>query len=254
MKLEFYKYQGTGNDFIMVNNLSGDYDGLDKSAIPFLCDRKFGVGADGLILLNKDEGSSFYVDYYNSDGTQSFCGNGARCSVAFARHMGIIRDKVTFNAIDGLHYAEFQGANVKLAMSVKEGVQLDGDDFTLETGSPHYCSFVNEPVDIVSFGKEVRYSQKYNAEGINVNVIELIPEGIQVQTYERGVEDETLSCGTGVTACALIAMKEKGLSSPVKVITKGGELSVEADIVGDKFHNVFLIGPAKFVFSGSIDV
>lgn len=254
MKLEFYKYQATGNDFIMLNNMDGRYDDLNPGSIPLLCDRKFGIGADGLIMLKSDEESSFYVDYYNADGTQSFCGNGARCSVAFAKHMGLIRDQVRFNAIDGIHFAEFINGNVRLEMTVNDKVQEVGDDFTLYTGSPHYCRFVDTPMDIVEFGRSVRYSDMFSREGINVNSVMVGSKGIEVQTYERGVEDETLSCGTGVTASALIAMKERGLKSPVHVLTKGGELIVEANLEEEGFKEVYLTGPAKFVFSGTIDV
>lgn len=254
MKLEFFKYQATGNDFIMINNLDGRYDHFEVKRIPGMCDRKFGIGADGVIILKSYESSRFYVDYYNADGSQSFCGNGARCSVAFARHMGLIKNEVHFNAIDGLHFASFQGDNVRLEMSVNESVVSEGSDFKLYTGSPHYCRFVEDPLDIVEFGKKIRYSKKYKSDGINVNTIQRKGEGIEVQTYERGVEDETLSCGTGVTACALISMQELGLNSPVNVSTKGGDLKVEAELDNGKFSNVYLIGPAQFVFSGTIDV
>lgn len=254
MELEFYKYQATGNDFIMINNMDGTYDNFSVESVPSLCDRKYGIGADGLIILKKDESSHFYVDYYNADGSQSFCGNGARCSVSFARQIGLIKDQASFNAIDGLHFAEFLGDNVKLEMSVSDKVQEDGEDYTLNTGSPHFCRFDQNEPDIVELGKEIRYSDKYRAEGINVNTIRIDDKGLSVQTYERGVEDETLSCGTGVTACALIAMDKKGVASPVRVHTKGGTLYVEAKMDENGFSEVYLIGPAKFVFSGSIDV
>jgi diaminopimelate epimerase len=194
------------------------------------------------------------VEYYNADGTQSFCGNGARSSVAFAKHIGIITDQANFKAIDGLHFAEFLGADVKLEMSVKEKIQEEGEDYSLNTGSPHYCRFDQNEPDIVALGQEIRFSDKYTLEGVNVNTVRIDSKGISVQTYERGVEGETLSCGTGVTACALIAMDKKGLDSPVRVQTKGGILYVEGRVEDDIFKNVFLIGPAKLVFSGSIDV
>ncbi len=254
MKLEFYKYQATGNDFIMINNMDGRYDSFSVKYIPMLCDRKFGVGADGLIILKKDRDSSFYVDYYNADGTQSFCGNGARCSVAFARQIGLIHDQATFGAIDGMHFAEFLGDDVKLEMSVTDKIGVEGEDFVLNTGSPHYCRFDQTQPDIIALGREIRYSEKYTEEGINVNTIRIDNKGLSVQTYERGVENETLSCGTGVTACALIAIAKKGLESPVRVQTKGGTLYVEATVHEGGFNNVFLVGPAKFVFKGALDV
>lgn len=254
MKLEFYKYQATGNDFIMINNMDGGYDAFNTESIPQLCDRKFGIGADGLIILKKDKDSQFYVDYYNADGTQSFCGNGARCSVAFAKQIGLIEEQASFNAIDGFHFAEFLGDDVKLEMTVTEKVQEEGEDFTLNTGSPHYCRFDQNESNIVELGKSIRYSDKYAAEGINVNSVRIDSKGLSVHTYERGVENETLSCGTGVTACALIAMDKKGIASPTRVQTKGGVLYVEAKVEDGGFENVFLIGPANFVYSGSIDV
>lgn len=255
MKIEFYKYQGTGNDFVMLNNMDGRYDGLSIDAIRLICDRKMGVGADGLISINKDDVSDFYVDYYNSDGSQSFCGNGGRCSVAFARHMGIIRNKTSFNAIDGIHQAEFMDGEVKLEMCDVNEVTDKGGDFVLNTGSPHYIRIAegDEP-GIVEFGKQIRYSPEFKEEGINVNIVSLQDGGIKVETYERGVEDETLSCGTGVTAAALIAMKFKEYGSPVSIKTKGGDLKVYAESGVEGFKNIWLQGPAKFVFTGMIDV
>ena len=254
MKLEFSKYQATGNDFIMINNIDGNYDGFNIESIPILCDRKFGIGADGLILIREDKNADFYVDYYNADGTQSFCGNGARCSVAFAKQNGIIKNKTKFNAIDGLHSAGFIDENIKIEMVVSDLIQKCGEDYILNTGSPHYCRFDQDEVDIVSVGRKIRFSDKYKNEGINVNIIRMVDGGLSVQTYERGVEDETLSCGTGVTACALIAIEMEEFTSPVKVQTKGGTLYVEAMVENGIFSNVFLIGPAEFVYGGTVNV
>lgn len=263
MNISFSKYQGTGNDFIMLNNLSGNYDALTLDQIRFLCDRKLGVGADGLIKISKDENFDFNVEYYNSDGSQSFCGNGARCSVAFAKTLGELVDATKFNAIDGVHEAKITvDGRVHLEMLPVSNVERLRDEenqevFVMDTGSPHYVKFVdasNAP-DIVDFGKRIRYSDRFKEEGINVNtVVELGPNTIHVATYERGVEDETLSCGTGVTACALAYMLTNSSNNEVSVSTKGGKLSVKA-IASDKgFQNIWLIGPAKKVFDGSIEV
>jgi len=233
--------------------------------IRFLCDRKLGVGADGLIKISKDENLDFNVEYYNSDGSQSFCGNGARCSVAFAKTLGQLDDTTKFNAIDGVHEAKMTvDGRVHLEMLPVSNIERSRDEenrdtniFIMDTGSPHYVKFVdatNAP-DIVRFGKEIRYSDRFKNEGINVNtVVELGPNTIHVATYERGVEDETLSCGTGVTACALAYMLMTGSKEEVNVSTKGGKLSVKATTSDKGFENIWLIGPAKKVFDGSIEI
>ena len=209
MELKFSKYQGTGNDFVMLDNMNGQYDDLSIQQIQFLCDRKLGIGADGLIKLSKDAEVDFLVEYFNADGSQSFCGNGARCSVNFAKSLGLIMSKAVFNAIDGIHEATTQDGIVRLEMLPVNSIQAVNSDFWLNTGSPHYVKIANEneSIDIIEFGKSIRYSELYKTDGVNVNVIkEVNSNTIHVQTYERGVEDETLSCGTGVTACALVWM------------------------------------------------
>jgi len=259
MHVQFYKYQGTGNDFVMVDNLSGEYDGLSIQQIKFICDRKFGVGADGLIKINRSEKAEFEVDYYNSDGSKSFCGNGARCAVAFADFLGIKTSNVSFDAFDGLHDAAFNQLEVRLNMSdVKSVKQIDGD-YEIYTGSPHYIRFVKNLKDynIVDIGKSIRYNDSYKTDGINVNLAQIIDDNqLEVLTYERGVEDETFSCGTGVTAVVLAYAFERGLEKgEVAVKVKGGDLKV-AFIQVEKgvFSHVQLIGPAKFVFKGAINV
>lgn len=254
-QIAFVKYQGTGNDFVMLDNLSGKYDNLSISDIQYICDRKFGVGADGLIKLNKKDGVDFYVDYYNSDGSQSFCGNGARCAVAFAKELGVIDQNTVFDAIDGVHAASIDGTGlVSLKMSDVRSVSEEQSVFVIDTGSPHYIDFSNDE-DIVEFGKRIRYSDRFRENGINVNQVrEENKNTIRVLTYERGVEDETLSCGTGVTACALAQMKRIGLEAGrIEVSTKGGDLAVEAKMDGNGFNEVYLIGPAERVFSGTIE-
>ena len=253
--MKFYKYQGTGNDFIMLDNRSEEWNNLSTAAITKLCDRRFGIGADGLIKINAAENIDFEVDYYNSDGSKSFCGNGARCSVAFAHFLGIFNDsKTVFTAIDGIHEAEITEDIVKLKMSDVKTISKDGNDSVLNTGSPHYIKYVNDIADVNVFedGKAIRYSENYNKEGINVNFVEEISdEQIFVRTYERGVEDETYSCGTGVTAAALTYL-DKNSAQEIAVKTLGGDLKVYAEKNGESFENIWLEGPAKQVFSGEI--
>jgi diaminopimelate epimerase len=257
MKISFTKYQGTGNDFIMLNNMSGAYSDLSIELISFLCDRKRGIGADGLIKISKKAGVDFYVDYFNADGSQSFCGNGGRCSTAFAFEIGLIQLKTIFGAIDGEHRATIEDGIVRLEMlPVNEIVSIE-NDFFVNTGSPHYVHLADESdPGIVEYGKGIRYSEAYVNEGVNVNyLMSLSNNEIAVETYERGVEDETLSCGTGVTACALVYMKIHADITTVQVKTKGGELSVEAKQNGTEgFTDIWLSGPAKRVFNGSIDI
>ena len=246
MKINFSKYQGAGNDFVMIDNMIGEYDGLSIEEIRYLCDRRKGIGADGLILLCNSDTQQFKVDYYNADGSQSFCGNGARCSTIFAREIGLIETQAEFEAIDGVHKSE--------EMLPVNGINQEGEDYILETGSPHYVKIVDENrPDIIELGRSIRYSDKYKTTGINVNTVVVRSDTeIDVETYERGVEDETLSCGTGVTACALVQMKKINTPSQIKVHTKGGDLSVEAEFNGDGFSNIWLTGPAEKVFDGSI--
>ncbi|WP_419868075.1 diaminopimelate epimerase [Chryseobacterium sp. CT-SW4] len=254
--MEFYKYQGTGNDFVMIDNRSGEWDNLSIENIQNLCDRRFGVGADGLIKINKAVGLDFEVDYYNSDGSKSFCGNGARCSVAFAFFLDIFEGTCKFNAIDGEHEAEIHNGIIKLKMRDVNHIYNDGEDAVLDTGSPHYVKYVEDLINYNVFaeGHGIRNSENYFEKGINVNFVEKVSDNeIFVRTYERGVEDETYSCGTGVTASALTFLEKNNLIS-VKVKTLGGDLKVYAEKDGDSFHNIWLEGPAKQVFKGKIDL
>lgn len=260
MDVNFIKYQGTGNDFIMLDNMNGGYDNVSIQEIQFLCDRKLGVGADGLIKLSKSDSCDFEVEYFNADGTQSFCGNGARCSVAFAKMLGLIDVEARFNAIDGVHNASINDGIVRLEMLATPTAEIIDGNFVLDTGSPHYVKIIedNEEIDIVAYGKEIRYSNLFSKEGINVNLLTVLNENtIRVQTYERGVEDETLSCGTGVTACALVYMEKMNkMGEKITITTKGGELAVEATVFDEKkgFDGIWLSGPAQKVFDGSITV
>lgn len=254
--MEFYKYQGTGNDFVMIDNRDLSFP-KEQRLIEQICNRRFGVGGDGLILLEKDENTDFKMVYYNSDGNEStMCGNGGRCIVAFAHFLNIFQQKTTFTAVDGLHEAEINQGIVKLKMIDVENINTDGDCFVLNTGSPHFVKYVErvEVYNVYQNGYDIRNSANYKKEGINVNFVEQIRDNeIFVRTYERGVEAETLSCGTGVTASAITFMKDRNISSVV-VKTLGGNLKVYAENREGIFRNVWLEGPAKQVFKGNIKI
>lgn len=254
--IEFYKYQGTGNDFVMIDNRDLEFP-KEKELIERLCDRRFGIGGDGLILLEDDENSDFRMVYYNSDGNESsMCGNGGRCIVAFAHFLDIFENTATFMAVDGLHEAEIHNGIVKLKMIDVAGISKDGEDSVLNTGSPHYVKYVEDVANFKVYdeGNKIRNSATYKNEGINVNFAEAIGENeIFVRTYERGVEDETYSCGTGATAAALVYMKDRN-ENRVNVKVLGGNLKVYAEQNGDSFQNVWLEGPAKQVFRGKTDI
>lgn len=260
MRIPFYKFQGTGNDFVIVDNRKGTFNSLTIQQIQRICDRKFGVGADGFIRLNTREHLDFEVEYFNADGTKSFCGNGTRCAVQMAAQLGIQLENYRFLAIDGEHEAQMIADEVSLCMAQVHGISLEGADCVLNTGSPHFirfCSDVHE-IDVFSEGKKVRNSPKFASEGINVNFVEITGENsLFVRTFERGVEDETLSCGTGVTAAALAFSFKQNLVGPqrVEIRTLGGNLAVAFNRVSaDEFKDVKLIGPATFVFKGEINV
>jgi len=259
MTLSFFKYQGTGNDFIMLNNTSGIYDKLSIADIQELCDRKFGIGADGLISIALHEGSDFEMVYYNADGTQSFCGNGARCAVAFAGSLGLLKGPHTqFLAIDGMHEAWLCQNEVKLKMSDVEPIQYLDKSYVVQTGSPHYVLLDDKHTHahVLEIGRAIRYNERFQKDGINVNLMEITADGIRVATYERGVEDETLSCGTGVTAAALVYAQLQDLQKGVvKVVTKGGHLQVQWQLNSDhSYSEVYLTGPAKLVYNGTYEL
>ena len=270
MNIHFYKYQGTGNDFIMIDDRNGSFPIENHSLVARLCDRKFGIGADGLILLQKNIDSPFYMYYYNSDGNQSsMCGNGGRCIAAFAHYLKIADKETTFKAFDGVHEALISGEEKKLFIKLKMQnvsdikISSDGYDFVLNTGSPHFVKFISQSLSdfpLVEEAKEIRYNDKYKAEGINVNIVNLAGlKKITMRTYERGVEDETLSCGTGVTAAALSAAILNNLPNGIHTIdvtTLGGVLSVKFDYHKQQqsFSDIWLQGSATFVFEGDIEV
>jgi diaminopimelate epimerase len=259
MEIKFYKYQGTGNDFVILDNRKKEYSLLTTSQIHSLCDRRYGVGADGLMLLNEKAGYDFEMKYYNADGNESsMCGNGGRCLVKFAYNLGIHRSTYKFIATDGEHEAEIDtDETVSLKMKDVTDVKKFKGDHLLNTGSPHYVKMVNDvmSLDVYKKGHEIRYSKEFEKEGINVNFVEHLSDQdkIIVRTYERGVEDETYSCGTGVTAAALICYHNENGFNDVEVKTLGGSLTVEFDRVDDtKYANIWLCGPAEKVFEGSI--
>lgn len=257
MKIHFHKYQATGNDFVLIDNRTGAYT-FTTEQIQKICDRRFGVGADGLILIEKDPTFDFNLNYYNSDGSQSLCGNGSRAGVVMAASLRLLTDKTKFNAYDGAHEAELLPTGiVRLKMNPVAEVKKIGSDFFINTGSPHHLRFVTNLNNYPVFeeGKKIRYSKEHEPKGANANFIELGPNNtISVRTYERGVEDETLSCGTGVTAAALAASYH-GHKSPVQVTVKGGTLSVEFKTrQAGTFDEIFLIGPAKMVFAGDLEL
>ncbi|GAA4971365.1 diaminopimelate epimerase [Algibacter aquimarinus] len=257
MQQLFYKYQGTGNDFVMIDNRQKKFNKNDTKYIKFLCDRRFGIGADGLILLENHDTLDFKMVYYNADGNESsMCGNGGRCLVAFAKQLGVINNKATFEAVDGLHHATIEGDIVKLQMQNVSGIKENNNYIFLDTGSPHHVQFednIND-FDIKSKGAKIRYGEPYNEAGSNVNFVSKISDSkFRVRTYERGVEDETLSCGTGVTAVAL-AMHYIGETEKrnVTLNVEGGTLEVCFDIEDETYKNVWLIGPAQLVYKGAI--
>lgn len=259
MRLHFYKYQGTGNDFVIFDNRKSIYD-FTKEQVAFLCHRRFGIGADGLMLLNPHPQYDFEMKYYNADGGEStMCGNGGRCLVKFAAEMGIIKSEYRFIAIDGEHEASIDiDGRVALKMNDVHSIQTEDTHHILNTGSPHYVEPIENVMSLNVFerGRAIRYSEPFKSEGINVNFVEQTddPDTIIVRTYERGVEDETYSCGTGVTAAALVSYHNEAGYNFVNVKTKGGNLAVEYDKLEDSFQNIWLIGPATKVFEGDIEL
>jgi diaminopimelate epimerase len=258
MKIPFHKYQGTGNDFVIIDQRKQTYiDRADQPLIEKLCDRRFGIGADGLMLLQNKSGYDFEMVYFNSDGRESsMCGNGGRCITAFAHRLGVFKDNCRFWAIDGEHEALVRRDGwVELKMIDVNEVEKGDDFFYLNTGSPHYVTFTDklEELDVYQAGRAVRYSERFKREGTNVNFVQLEPEGIAVATYERGVEDETLSCGTGVTAAAIAYhLQQKNGVDRVPIRVKGGALEVRFRAREKSFQEIWLCGPAEMVFEGVI--
>jgi diaminopimelate epimerase len=260
MKLVFCKYHGTGNDFIIIDGRSNDIE-LGNEQVKKLCHRRFGVGADGLMIMKNETAYDFGMIYYNADGNPgSMCGNGGRCMVQFAYDSGLHKSKFLFKAVDGDHIATIE-SNKWIDLKMKDVDSIETSlfsDFILDTGSPHYVKSVTDArnIDVFTEGREIRYSKRFAVAGINVNFVELEADGdIFVRTYERGVEDETLSCGTGVTASALAFARNDNGFNRVSVKTPGGDLAVEFTKTGEtSFKDIWLCGPAAFVFRGEVEV
>ncbi|MFV0237184.1 MAG: diaminopimelate epimerase [Flavobacteriales bacterium] len=257
MKFCIYKYQGTGNDFIILDDRNKKFP-IDKKLIQNLCNRRFGIGSDGLMLLQEDEKSDFYMCYFNADGNEStMCGNGGRSLVRFAHDLNVISNKTSFNAIDGLHEATIFPDKIALGMTAVKKIEEYNHHYFINTGSPHHVEFVKDlaSFDVFNNGKRIRNGSPYFKEGTNVNFVEKISDNVLfVRTYERGVEDETYSCGTGVTAAAIASYKKGITGNQVQIKTLGGNLEVsfiEKD-TGIIMH-IELTGSAKFVFKGEIN-
>jgi diaminopimelate epimerase len=257
MEISFSKYQGTGNDFIIVDNRSAGIV-LNKEQIVALCDRRFGIGSDGIILIEEDAGADFYMNFYNPDGSQSFCGNGSRCAVKFASHFLKPSFKIKFRAIDGEHEAIINEDEIKIRMKDVDKVDvIDTNAFFVHTGSPHHIIYQQNigELDLLNEARKIRYSDRYSAPGVNVNYVEPNGNQLLVRTYERGVEDETYSCGTGVTAVALSFGYLHPEMDSVRVSTRGGILNVLFRNNGEgHFTDTWLCGPAIFVFEGIINI
>lgn len=261
MKQVFYKYQGAGNDFILIDNRLQQFNHRQPKLISGLCDRRFGIGGDGILFLQLKEAFDFEMVYYNADGKpSSMCGNGGRCIVAFARFLGLIEQETNFLAVDGPHYATISdtGDWVSLQMVNVDTINHDGNAFVLNTGSPHYVELAEdlEHKNVYQDGYAIRNNPTYQKDGININFVEPLNDGYFVRTFERGVENETYACGTGVTAVALAMAKHKNqrgaVFTPIKVL--GGSLSVKFNYDGTVFTGIFLEGPAVQVFSGEVEI
>jgi diaminopimelate epimerase len=261
MKFEFCKYHGTGNDFILIDNRNGDF-AVENESIQKMCHRRFGIGADGLILLEKSNQVDFKMRYFNSDGLEgSMCGNGGRCITAFAHKLKIIDKDALFEATDGLHQATILNpfeneTRVRLKMSDVSQIEKKEDFFFINTGSPHHVLFTDHvtEMDVYTKGKEIRYNSTYKEIGTNVDFVEIKGDQLFVRTYERGVEEETLSCGTGVTAAAIAYSQIHSGVNKVMIHTLGGILSVDFKKSEEKYTDVWLEGPTVCVYSGYLNI
>jgi len=253
MIIEFYKYQGTGNDFIMIDDREKEFDLTDNDLIAALCERRMGIGADGLILLREHDTLDFEMIYFNADGKESsMCGNGGRCIIAFAQMLEMIGNETTFMAIDGEHKGRLMDDGIYLQMQDVKKIEGVGDGLVLNTGSPHYIEMVDELdyIDVNKQGSKIRNSVPFKKDGINVNFV-LDANELQVRTYERGVEAETLSCGTGVVATAIAMHYANCIQETlVNLKTKGGELTVSFEEFNGGYRNIWLSGEASMVFAG----
>ncbi len=254
MELHFTKYQGTGNDFILIDDRN-ESTPTNTQLIQKLCDRRFGIGADGLILIQNHPDLDYRMIYFNSDGSQSLCGNGSRCGFAFAKSLGMVNEHASFETTDGTHKIKLEDDKIHFQLfDVSQLNQINENEWFIDTGSPHHIVITDNVgnEEIVLKGREIRNLPAYSRHnGTNVNFAQLLQGKVKIRTYERGVEDETLSCGTGATAVGIMAGK-LGFKSPVHIQTMGGELSVSFKIEGDLFTDIWLAGPAEKVFEGSV--
>ncbi len=255
--IPFFKYQGAGNDFVIIDQRQATYlTRKEESKVAQLCHRRFGIGADGLILLQNHPIYDFEMVYFNADGREgTLCGNGSRCIVAFAHFLELIGDRTTFWAADGAHEARAIQPNwIELRMHDIQGIEILEKAYFLDTGSPHYVRFVPSlaAVDVVEEGRSIRNAERFKAQGTNVNFVEALSDGLRIATYERGVEDETLACGTGITAAAITHVIQNDLQGPqhIPIQAKGGQLEVRLERQGDLLTNIWLCGPAEYVFEG----
>lgn len=258
MIITFNKYQGAGNDFIIIDNRNGSVNPDNSKLINILCDRRFGIGADGLILVSGHKEGDYEMKYFNSDGKiGSMCGNGGRCTAHFAWKSGIAGTQQRFQAYDGIHEAIVTNDHVNLQMSNVSGYKIIDGNYFINTGSPHYIVFSDDvdKIDVATEGKRLRWSEKFAPGGTNVNFVQVTENGLYVRTFERGVEEETLACGTGVTASAIVsALKGHSDKNSVNVKARGGDLKVDFLINNDLITNIWLYGPATFVFEGMISI
>ena len=257
MKIQFYKYHGCGNDFILIDNRTL---GLKLSPIQInkLCHRRFGIGSDGIILIQNEKGYDYHMLFYNPDGSQSFCGNGSRCALHFSHELGIVKDGSSFLAIDGQHEGRLNGLHTSIHMSDVNEIEVGADYYYLNTGSPHYVKFVDDVDEINMFkeGQKIRYNDRFREVGTNVNYVEISDDKIKSRVYERGVENETYSSGTGTTAVALCTHLHANLNqNEIDIVTKGGGLSVSFEKTGpESFENIWLNGPVTPVFQGVFEL
>ena len=261
MKIPFYKYQATGNDFVIIDHFTTRFfDAISTDQVAHMCDRRFGIGADGLMIIEPDETYDFKMVYYNSDGRlSSMCGNGGRAISHLAYNLGHISRAASFIAVDGPHQVKIESDHVELKMNDVSTIHSSDEDYVLDTGSPHYVRVIEDVrnLDIISAARAIRYNPTFKEDGINVNFVKFCDDHIAMRTYERGVEDETLSCGTGVTAASIIYMNQKNSpngSHRVKVKTEGGHLEVRAQKGDGAFTGIWLCGPAVKSYEGVIEL
>lgn len=261
MQFRFEKWHGTGNDFVLVDDRQATFPVEDIAVVQRICDRHFGIGSDGLILLQQAlaPDSDFHMEFFNPDGSKSFCGNGSRCAYAFWSSLNGRVKSARFTAIDGVHHGAWRGDEVEVTLPDVDRPEKASEELNVDfihTGSPHLLVWVDdvEAVDLDTDAPPRRHTTHFGTGGTNVNYVQAYGPGLRMRTFERGVEAETLSCGSGVVAAALSAIGRRSAKAPVAVHTRGGNLSVEAKQAEDhRFEAVCLVGPATFVYRGSME-